>query len=128
MIVKIPVSAGELIDKITILEIKVARISDPRKVPHIMNELATLREIVDDMGINRGEIPSLTDDLRTINTLLWDIEEEMRVCNGLRLAELARKECLQNDERASVKRRINLALSSAIVEEKSYDQVPASVQ
>lgn len=122
--IEVPVSLGELIDKITILEIKERRIADEAKRTNVARELALLRArfAVSPQG---EEIRRLTDDLRSVNEELWIIEDDIRDCErrkdfGERFVALARAVYHTNDRRADLKRRINQALGSAIVEEKSY--------
>lgn len=120
--IDIPVSWGELVDKITILEIKSERIQDLRKLVNVRRELYML---TGKMGALTSEVQTLKDQLKGINECLWDIEDEIRDCErekdfGPRFIELARAVYVTNDQRADVKREINLALSSELVEEKSY--------
>jgi hypothetical protein len=122
--IEVPVSWGEMIDKITILEIKTERISDPEKLGNVRRELDLL---VARLGpaLGNAEVMALTGELRAINAALWDIEDEIRECErvknfGARFVELARSVYFTNDKRSEVKRAINQALGSAIVEEKSY--------
>jgi hypothetical protein len=121
----VPVSPGELLDKITILRIKSARIEDASRLVNVRRELALLehnwRQSVPDAG-------QLSDDeaaLERVNTQLWDIEDQIRrleaqQCFDAGFIELARSVYLRNDERAAIKQRINRKLNSVIVEEKSY--------
>jgi hypothetical protein len=113
-----------MIDKITILEIKAARMSDPVKVENVRKELDLLNGR---LGVARANVVvgRLTDDLRDVNAALWDIEDEIRDCEreqdfGARFVELARSVYFTNDKRADLKRQINLELASDIIEEKSY--------
>jgi uncharacterized protein DUF6165 len=120
-----PIAIGELIDKITILEIKADRIHDPDKVRNVRAELALLQDLRDRAGLNTSEMGGLADELRSINAALWEIEDDIRACEargdfGPRFVELARSVYHSNDRRSAVKKRINLAFGSAIVEEKSY--------
>ncbi|WP_255720132.1 DUF6165 family protein [Oryzibacter oryziterrae] len=122
--IEVPVSWGEMIDKITILEIKAARMSDSAKVENVRKELDLLNG---KLGPARGNavVAGLTDKLRDVNAALWDIEDEIRDCEreqdfGPRFIALARSVYFTNDKRADLKREINLELSSGIVEEKSY--------
>ena len=122
--IETPVSWGELIDKITILEIKAERIEDAAKVANVARELALLNERRA-LAPASAVIEKLTDDLRTVNTELWVIEDDIRDCErakdfGARFIELARAVYHTNDRRAALKRQINDALGSGIVEEKSY--------
>lgn len=120
--VEVPVSWGELVDKITILEIKSERMNDPVKLANVTRELWLLNVR---LGAAAADILPLKLKLKTINGSLWEIEDEIRDCErakdfGPRFIELARAVYITNDERADVKREINFALSSELVEEKSY--------
>ncbi|MFM2278540.1 MAG: hypothetical protein RLZZ444_771 [Pseudomonadota bacterium] len=122
--IEIPVSWGELVDKITILEIKSERIADEGKLVNINKELGLLKARLGDLA-SRPELLSLTDALRVVNSDLWQIEDDIRDCEhagdfGPRFIELARSVYIRNDKRAEIKREINAALGSALVEEKSY--------
>lgn len=119
-----PVSWGELIDKYTILVIKAERIQDEAKVRNVRIEMEALRPSMDEAR-RTTQINPLESRLKAINEKLWVIEDEIRDCErvkdfGPRFVELARSVYFTNDERAAVKRLINEALGSAIVEEKSY--------
>jgi Family of unknown function (DUF6165) len=125
MAVMVPVSWGELIDKITILEIKSRRLADEGKIANVRNELALLRAARDREFANHAELAELARRLTGVNERLWEIEDDIRVCEarrdfGGRFVELARAVYVTNDERAALKRRINALLGSALVEEKSY--------
>ncbi len=118
-----PISAGELIDKITILRIKAQRIATDRR-PNVEHELALLEALAarELAGVN---LDALTAELTAINAGLWDIEDGKRDCErrgdfGPAFVALARSVYIENDRRAAVKRRINDAAGSDIVEEKSY--------
>jgi len=121
----IPVSAGELIDKITILRVKAERIGDPAKEANVRKELALLEDIcVQTIGAVAGLDP-LTAELFAVNAALWDIEDGKRDCErrqdfGPAFIALARSVYIENDRRAAIKRRINDLTGSEIVEEKSY--------
>jgi Family of unknown function (DUF6165) len=120
-----PIAIGELIDKITILEIKAERIGDPQKAQNVRAELDLLRRIRHGAGLDTHEMSALADELRSINVALWEIEDAIRACEanrdfGPRFVELARGVYQSNDRRSAVKKRINLAFGSLIVEEKSY--------
>jgi Family of unknown function (DUF6165)/Tetratricopeptide repeat/Glycosyltransferase family 9 (heptosyltransferase) len=122
---RVPVSAGELIDKITILEIKLDRIRDAGKRANVRRELDLLRAARAESLPSSPELVALTAELRAINQRLWDIENGVRDCDaagdfGDRFVALARSVYAANDERAALKRRINALLGSTIVEEKSY--------
>lgn len=117
-----PVSWGELVDKITILEIKAARIADPAKLANIRHELQALTQVRDAKGIAP---PALVSELRRVNEQLWDIEDLIRECEergdfGPAFVALARSVYKTNDRRAALKRQINDAMGSELVEEKSY--------
>jgi len=119
------VSWGELFDKITILRIKVRRLSKPEQVRNAAHELAVLEETAATAGALDAAVLAAIDDLTAVNEALWVIEDDIRDCErardfGPRFVELARSVYHQNDRRAAVKRRINEALASEIVEEKSY--------
>jgi hypothetical protein len=123
MAILAPISAGELVDKITILEVKAERI-DPAKRPNVLRELNLLREIAG-RELPQDAVRPLAEELRTVNAALWDIEEGKRDCErradfGPGFVELARAVYRENDRRAAVKRAINEAVGSEIVEEKSY--------
>ena len=125
MLLSVPVSVGEVVDKLTILEIKSARVSDPDKLQNIAAELDALRPLVSGGVFDGEEVALLTDALRTVNGHLWDIEDNIRAEEaggrfGDRFIELARAVYVTNDRRAELKKQINLATGSALVEEKSY--------
>ena len=119
-------SAGELFDKITILEIKRAKISNKEKVNDIEKELVSLNETVKKYIPNQSSISKHIDDLKNINLKLWDIEDGKRAAEknnefGEKFIELARNVYKFNDERAKIKLAINLTLGSNIKEVKSYE-------
>lgn len=119
-----PISWGELLDKITILEIKGRRIGDLAKLRNIQHELAVLQEFRDRHPLPAAVL-SMVDELRAVNEALWDIEDDIRDQErskdfGPRFVELARSVYRTNDERARLKRDINVILDSNLVEEKSY--------
>lgn len=120
-----PVSPGELLDKITILRIKAARIVDADKLANVQRELHMLQKLWDEAIPASVGIAAEEQALEAVNTRLWDIEDQIRDEEraqrfGERFIELARSVYIENDERARIKKRINVALGSAIVEEKSY--------
>jgi hypothetical protein len=121
-----PVSWGELIDKITILEIKSERIADKGKLANINRELDELSRIRDEAAPNMPEsVKATICRLKEVNEKLWVIEDDIRECErqkdfGAKFVELARAVYFTNDERMRVKREVNDALGSALVEEKSY--------
>jgi len=121
----IPGAVGELIDKITILEIKSERISDETKLRNITHELELLRRLRDEAGFGGRELETPSKELKPINLALWQIEDDIRLCErrgdfGTRFVALARSVYMMNDKRAALKRDINLLCNSAILEEKSY--------
>jgi len=122
----VPISPGELIDKITILEIKSARMTDAAKLHNVRTELTLLNETWQASEFARqADIGAEWARLREVNGQLWDIEDEIRDKEragafDARFIELARAVYVTNDERAAAKRRINTKLGSALVEEKSY--------
>jgi hypothetical protein len=123
--VAIETAPGELIDKITILEIKVERIGDPEKVRNVRTELDTLRTARDRTNLLSDDLSSLTGKLRSVNEALWEIEDGIRGCEraanfGPKFVELARSVYRDNDRRAAIKERINVLLGSKIIEEQSY--------
>jgi tetratricopeptide (TPR) repeat protein len=116
---------GELIDKITILEIKKARIQDAGKLHNVRRELAVLGAARDRAVPHSPEAEKLTAELKAVNEALWQIEDELRRCEkaedfGMRFVELARSVYWHNDRRAALKRKINDLLGSILKEEKSY--------
>lgn len=123
----IPAAVGELIDKITILEIKAERIPDPDKLANVKRELALLQDMRLSHDISSMELHSLAADLKRTNMALWDIEDAIRQCErtndfGPTFVELARRVYQENDKRAAIKRNINIHFGSAIVEEKYYSE------
>ncbi len=121
----IPISPGELLDKITILQIKAERIDDPAKVANVKTELDMLEKVWSENVDSDATIDALTVELKSINEKLWEIEDDIRDEErnkrfGERFIELARAVYVTNDERADAKKRVNLHLNSNIVEEKSY--------
>ncbi len=121
----IPISPGELLDKITILQIKSERIADPDKVANVRTELEMLEQVWQDSVAADATIDALTTELKSINETLWDIEDDIRDEErnkrfGDRFIELARAVYVTNDDRAAAKKKVNLHLNSTIVEEKSY--------
>ena len=120
-----PISAGELIDKITILRVKAQRIGDPAKAANVRKELALLEATAAAELAASAQLDALTADLQAVNAALWDIEDGKRDCErrqdfGPAFVALARRVYIDNDRRAALKRAINDAAGSEIVEEKSY--------
>lgn len=129
-LISAPVSHGELIDKITILEIKSERIADAAKLANVREELRLLNELWQRDEASQTDISSERAELKRINEALWEIEDEIRVKErgqafDARFIELARAVYHTNDKRAAVKRAINLKLGSRLVEEKSYQDYQA---
>jgi hypothetical protein len=123
----VPVSPGELLDKITILRIKVARIQDAGKLANVKLELSLLEQTWRDAGCATPEIAQDEHALQDVNERLWDIEDRIRDKEAKQtfdrdFIELARAVYVCNDERAAAKKRINVQLGSRLVEEKSYKQ------
>jgi hypothetical protein len=121
----VEVAPGELIDKITILQIKTERIDDADKVKNVRIELEVLETARDENIPPSPELDGLTAELKTVNEALWEIEDDIRDCErekdfGPKFIELARAVYRTNDRRAAAKREINELLGSKIVEEKSY--------
>ena len=120
-----PISVGELLDKISILEIKAEAISDPAKLANVMRELAALDAVRRREVAALPELAALFAELQAVNRRLWRIEDDIRAIERAgqfddRFIELARSVYRCNDERAVVKRRINELTGSEIVEEKLY--------
>mgnify|MGYP001301791519 CR=1 FL=1 len=120
------ISAGELIDKITILEIKKKKITSQDKLAEIDKELISLNNTMNNSIKDRSKISSLRDQLKDLNLKLWDIESEKRLAEknndfGSKFIELARNVYKFNDERAKIKLAINVELGSNIKEVKSYE-------
>ena len=123
--IEVPVSPGELIDKITILEIKRERIGDPDKVANVRRELELLEARWQASAWAARGVGDARARLKEVNEALWEIEDDIRLKEAAgefdaRVIELARSVYLQNDRRAAIKKEINVALGSSIVEEKSY--------
>ena len=124
MIIMAPISIGELLDKITILTIKIARIPDPLKIENVIKELIQLRAIADKLEAPL-ELNVYYTQLLMVNQDLWDIEDKKRKHEKEQIfddafIQLARQVYLKNDIRAKIKHDINVLLGSSIIEEKSY--------
>jgi chaperonin cofactor prefoldin len=124
-LILIPVAPGELLDKITILRIKVLRIEDLGKRANAVAELTMLEEVQAKDVLASDQLTSLEIDLSVVNEALWEIEDAVRDHErvqdfGPAFVKLARDVYRQNDRRAALKRQINTLLGSVIVEEKSY--------
>jgi len=117
---KVPVSVGEVLDKISILEIKSERITDSVKLTNVTKELECLK-----LATQNYRVPELEEELKNVNQQLWDVEDSLRLLEeqkdfGSNFINLARSVYALNDQRASIKKQINLATNSALIEEKSY--------
>lgn len=122
-----PVSPGEVLDKITILEIKAERITDPEKLKNVRYELSILAEVKASHIPQSDELDEHFGKLKKTNQALWDIEDDIRICEknndfGESFVSLARSVYMTNDVRAAIKKDINQLLGSHIVEEKSYEE------
>jgi nuclear transport factor 2 (NTF2) superfamily protein len=120
-----PISHGELIDKITILEIKSEQIADPAKLANVRKELDLLDAVWRNDAAAAVDIAAERTRLKAVNQALWDIEDRIRLKEKAQafdaeFIELARAVYFQNDDRAAIKREINLKLGSQLIEEKSY--------
>lgn len=125
MILTIPCSAGEVIDKLTILEIKLARITDAAKLDNVAREHAALAAAWRQAVPEEAALADLVAALREVNRTLWDVEDEIRAHErrgdfGAGFVALARSVYRTNDRRAELKREVNARLGSTLVEEKSY--------
>ncbi len=123
--IKVPVSPGELLDKITILRIKSQRMSDPDKLRNVRLELQALQDTWSGSNYAAIDIDADVNALMAVNGRLWAIEDDIRDKERARAFDaefirLARAVYVENDERAAIKRRINVKLGSTLVEEKSY--------
>ena len=121
----IPISPGELLDKLTILQIKSENITDAAKLANVDVEHTALQAIADTQIPKTQELQSLSAALRDVNKRLWAIEDDIRACErennfGEQFIRLARAVYATNDKRAELKKQINLAMGSKLVEEKSY--------
>ena len=126
MIVKIPISLGELVDKISILLIKEKNISDEKKLSKIREELSLLKKTLNHK-INDNNIKNYLNKLVEINTKLWKIEDDIRDCERGKkfdkiFIDLARSVYITNDKRSEIKNEINKKFGSKIIEVKSYKQ------
>jgi len=125
MDILVPTSPGELIDKLTILQLKSEKITDLGKHANVLHEQSVLKAIATKALPKRPDLQVLWDRLYQINSDLWAIEDDIRKCEarsdfGPAFIALARAVYVTNDERAAVKKEINLLLGSDLVEEKSY--------
>ena len=127
---QIPVAPGELLDKLTILQIKLERISDPAKLAHVRQEWAALEAIRKRSIPASDEVDRWTEELHAVNGKLWEVEDRLREHErreefGGPFVALARSVYRHNDARAALKRRINEHLHSPISEQKSYGEIPS---
>ena len=125
MEITVPISVGELLDKIAILEIKAERIGDVSKRANILKELGLLLQLREGLDIREPDLIELINDLSGVNRRLWDIEDRLRELEqradfGAEFVRLARSVYQENDLRAALKRRLNVVTGSALIEEKSY--------
>ena len=127
---KIEVSNGEIIDKYTILTIKLQEIKDEAKLANVQNEYDSLTPEIEAIYANTNDqkaLEALHTDLLNVNKTLWNIEDQIRDCErekdfGSNFVELARSVYYTNDDRADVKKQINVLTGSDLVEEKSYQE------
>jgi hypothetical protein len=125
--IKVPISPGELLDKITILRIKSQRMTDPKKLANVQVELEALEEIWKTSAYANIDVGTDLNALLAVNGRLWTIEDDIRDKERAKtfdegFVRLARAVYIENDERAAIKRRLNVKLGSSLVEEKSYSQ------
>ena len=123
--VSIEIAPGELIDKITILEINLERVKDEDKLANVRQEYDTLVQSRDAAIEATPELDRLSAELKAANEALWDIEDDIRDCErnkdfGDAFVQLARSVYINNDKRAALKREISELLGSSLIEEKSY--------
>ena len=126
MLITTPISLGELLDKISILVIKDINISDTKKKQHIKRELLSLYDTLDKI-ISRDEVKEFIESLISINTKLWNIEDDIRDCErnkqfDQKFIDLARSVYFTNDKRSQIKLKINQKFGSELVEVKSYEK------
>ena len=123
--IKVPVSPGELLDKITILRIKSARMRDAAKLANVRTELAELERLWNGSPYAAVDVADDVSALLAVNERLWSIEDDIRDKERAQsfdgdFVRLARAVYVENDERAAIKRRLNVKLGSSLIEEKSY--------
>jgi hypothetical protein len=123
--IKVPVSPGEVLDKITILRIKSRRITDPKKLANVRAELEALEATWNSSAYAGVDVESDVNALLAVNERLWTIEDDIRDKERAKafdeeFVHLARAVYIENDERAAIKRRLNVKLGSSLIEEKSY--------
>jgi hypothetical protein len=127
MNIKVEVSVGEFLDKLTILEIKSARIQDSNKLKSINHELGVLRQAWYSSSFSQHDLTEELARLKKVNETLWDIEDNIRDKERHKtfdqeFVDLARSVYINNDERAAIKRAVNVKVGSELIEEKSYAQ------
>lgn len=125
MSLHVQTSPGEFLDKLTILEIKSERIQDPAKLANVRRELDLFRTLWRESPLSARDVSAVVERLKQVNEALWEIEDRIRDKEAARVfdnefIELARSVYITNDRRASLKRELNLALGSDLIEEKSY--------
>lgn len=127
MLLNVQTSPGEFLDKLTILEIKSERMTDPAKLANVSRELTLLRETWGASPLASRDVTALLAALKQVNESLWEIEDRIRVKESAKafdaeFVELARSVYVTNDRRAAIKRELNVQLGSEILEEKSYEK------
>jgi Flp pilus assembly protein TadD len=130
--VRIEVPLGDLVDRITILEIKAERMTDPLRLANVRAELASLADVRQRLVLPSEHIDRLTAELRAVNEMIWDTEDAVRACEaasdfGPRFIDLARSVYHNNDRRAALMRAISEALGSRLMEEKAHPDYPGRV-
>ncbi len=126
-LINTPVSFGEILDKITILEIKQQHITDAEKLKNVRHELNLLTDTWNKNVTQTSEISRLKEQLKQVNQSLWNIEDNIRIKESKKefddeFIQIARSVYYENDKRADVKKQVNLLLGSELVEEKSYQK------
>jgi len=127
MNISIPVSIGELVDKLTILEIKSSKITDDEKLKNVRYEYMSLKNTYDSLSLD-PDIVDFYDELYEVNLKIWDLENEIRkiglelyyTTDYIKVAKIAKQIYISNDLRSTIKKNINLKYNSEIVEEKSH--------
>lgn len=127
MEISLKCSLGEVFDKLTILEIKKKEITDSEKLVNVNYELEYIQSVIDEINVS-DEVKELVDKLREVNKTLWNIEDEIRIKEDGKdfnddFIKLARSVYITNDERSILKKKINIALGSNLIEEKSYKHI-----
>ncbi len=127
MKINVPISLGELLDKISILEIKNEKIKDEKKLNNVSKELVSLKKTLELLNLNSKDLKPLYDKLKEINLKLWNIEDDIRILEKEgkfeeKFIQLARNVYITNDQRFEIKNQINISFNSDFVEEKSYEE------